>query len=130
MLKTLLFCHGREAYRRNSYLVAYMFYKNVLYVIPIVAFGFVSKFSGTVMYNLMLYNLYNTIFTFWPVMWFAVFDQEYDKERFLKDPKLYRIGIDDVFFNKTVFWRWFLYGVWQGTLMLAVAFITMDTALE
>ena len=130
MLKTLLFCHGREAYRRNSYLVAYMFYKNVLYVTPIVAFGFVSKFSGTVMYNLMLYNLYNTIFTFWPVMWFAVFDQEYDKERFLKDPKLYRIGIDDVFFNKTVFWRWFLYAVWQCALMLAVAFVTMDTALE
>ena len=34
-LKNLLFCHGRECYRRNAYSVSYMFYKNVLLVIPI-----------------------------------------------------------------------------------------------
>ena len=32
-LKPLLFCHGREAYRRISWLVCYNFYKNILYVI-------------------------------------------------------------------------------------------------
>ena len=32
-LRTLLFVHGREAYRRNSDIVLYAFYKNVLYVI-------------------------------------------------------------------------------------------------
>jgi P-type E1-E2 ATPase len=31
-LKRLLFVHGREAYRKNSYLLLYNFYKNVLYV--------------------------------------------------------------------------------------------------
>lgn len=41
-LKNLLFVHGREAYRRNSYLIIYMFYKNVVYVLPIFYFGFVS----------------------------------------------------------------------------------------
>jgi len=30
----LMFYHGREAYRRNSYLVIYMFYKNILFVLP------------------------------------------------------------------------------------------------
>jgi phospholipid-transporting ATPase len=33
-LKPLMFIHGRESYRRNSLLVAYTFYKNILYVIP------------------------------------------------------------------------------------------------
>jgi phospholipid-transporting ATPase len=33
-LKPLLFIHGREAYRRNAFLMAYTFYKNILYVIP------------------------------------------------------------------------------------------------
>lgn len=33
-LKNLLFDHGREAYRRNSYLVCYIFYKNVIFVLP------------------------------------------------------------------------------------------------
>lgn len=46
-LKNLLFCHGREAYRRNSFLVLYMFYKNVMLVLPIFFFGMFSAFSGT-----------------------------------------------------------------------------------
>ena len=41
-LKTLMFLHGREAYRRNSYVVLYMFYKNVLLVLPIFYFGIYS----------------------------------------------------------------------------------------
>jgi phospholipid-transporting ATPase len=31
-LKTLMFTHGRECYRRNSDLVCYSFYKSLLYV--------------------------------------------------------------------------------------------------
>lgn len=31
-LKPLLFIHGREAYRRNSIVVCYSFYKNILYI--------------------------------------------------------------------------------------------------
>ncbi len=54
-LKNLMFCHGREAYRRNAYLISYMFYKNVLYVIPIWIFGFISSFSATAIYNMWLY---------------------------------------------------------------------------
>lgn len=45
-LKPLLFVHGREAYRRVSYLVCYNFYKNILYVIVQYYFGFYSVFSG------------------------------------------------------------------------------------
>ena len=45
-LKTLLFVHGREDYRRNSILVAYMFYKNILYVFTQYYFGYWSSFSG------------------------------------------------------------------------------------
>ena len=42
-LKNLMFVHGREAYRRNSYMILYMFYKNVLYVLPLFYFGFLSQ---------------------------------------------------------------------------------------
>ena len=130
MLKSLLFCHGREAYRRNSYLIAYMFYKNILYVIPIWVFGWVSKFSSTAIYNLWLYQLYNIVFTSLPIMWFAIFDWEHSKETFLKTPKYYRIGLDDVYFNKSIFWRWFFYAVWQGALLMAITFYTLDNSIE
>jgi len=45
-LKPLMFIHGREAYRRNCFLVKYTFYKNILYVSVNYFLGFWSAFSG------------------------------------------------------------------------------------
>ena len=45
-LKPLMFVHGREAYRRNSLLILYNFFKNVVYVTTQYVFGFKSVFSG------------------------------------------------------------------------------------
>ena len=45
-LKPLMFIHGREANRRNSFLVLYTFYKNVLYISAQYVFAFWSCFSG------------------------------------------------------------------------------------
>ena len=62
-LATLLFVHGRESYRRNSWSTLYMLYKNILIAMPIFYFGFFSKFSGLLIYNTFLYNNYNTLYT-------------------------------------------------------------------
>jgi phospholipid-transporting ATPase len=45
-LRTLLFVHGREAYRRNAYVICYMFYKNLLMNMPLALYGILSQFSG------------------------------------------------------------------------------------
>ena len=50
-LKNLLFYHGREAYRRNRYLILYQFYKNILFVMPQFFFGFFNVFSGQTFYE-------------------------------------------------------------------------------
>jgi magnesium-transporting ATPase (P-type) len=84
-----MFLHGREAYRRNSYLIAYMFYKNVAYVMPIFWFGILSFFSGTSIYNTYLYQCYNIFFTSLPIMWFAIYDLEFSKEELLSNHKYY-----------------------------------------
>ena len=55
-LKNLLFHHGRENYRRNTYAISYMFYKNILLVVPIWFYGWFSLFSGTQIYNFQLYK--------------------------------------------------------------------------
>jgi phospholipid-transporting ATPase len=125
-LRSLLFTHGRECYRRNTYLVSYMFYKNVLYVMPIFIYGFLSKFSGTVIYDAFMYQLYNVIFTGVPIIWFAVFDWEFDKAQLMRQPKLYQAGLDDLLFNVWVFWRWFGYAVWQGVLLCYLSFYNLD----
>lgn len=45
-LKRLLFVHGHECYRRNSNLICYNFYKNVLFVMPLFYYGIFSAFSA------------------------------------------------------------------------------------
>lgn len=81
----MLFVHGREAYRRNSYLILYMFYKNLLYVLPFFYFGFYSWFSGTNFYDTWMYQTYNVLFTGFPLIWYCVFDFEHTKEKLLSD---------------------------------------------
>ena len=111
-LKTLLFFHGREAYRRNSISIGYMFYKNIMETMPIYMFGTESLFSGLVIYDDIMYVSFNLFFTALPVIWFATYDYEYPKKVLVKRPKLYRIGLENVYFNKYVFWRWMFYGAW------------------
>ena len=45
-LKPLLLYYGRECYRRNSDLICYNFYKNILMLAPNFWFGFLNGFSG------------------------------------------------------------------------------------
>lgn len=130
MLKNLLFTHGREAYRRNTYLIMYMFYKNIILVIPVFVFGWFSLFGGTYIYSNIFLDLYNVMITAIPIIWFAVFDWEHPKDTLLNCPKLYAIGLHDVFFNTTAFWRWFSYAVWQGILIcLIVVYTFSNTAI-
>lgn len=71
-----------------------MFYKNVLFVFPMFFFGFFSVFSGTVIYDPFLYQVYNLFFTGAPIMWFAIMDLEYSKKELLSKPKYYKIGFN------------------------------------
>lgn len=51
----LMFVHGRECYRRNSDLICWNFYKNIVYVTPQFYFGFYSAFSGQTLYESWIY---------------------------------------------------------------------------
>ncbi len=92
-LKNLLFVHGREAYRRNAFLVCYNFYKNAIFVLPQYWFGFYTGFSGQTLYEALYYQMYNILFTSLPIIWYSVYDFEFTKEQFLSKPKLYLVGL-------------------------------------
>lgn len=62
-LRTLILFHGRESYRRISYTVGYMFYKNVIAIMTFFWFGLVSNFSGQPIYDPWLYQFYGIAFT-------------------------------------------------------------------
>jgi phospholipid-transporting ATPase len=73
-LKRLLFYYGCEIYRRNAYLVKYNFYKNFIYALPQLVFGWFSAFSGTSIYDTYLAQLYNLLFTTLPIILLALYD--------------------------------------------------------
>lgn len=118
-----MFIHGREAYRRNSFLVLYTFYKNILYICTQYVLGFWSVFSAQVLYEPFIYQMYNITFTSVPIMYFALFDFEYDKftwkdakasfgeKFFMSNPELYKIGIDYSCYGLGLFTKYLLYGI-------------------
>ena len=89
-----------------------MFYKNILETVPIFMYGWLSLFTGVVIYNYTLYVCFNTFFTCVPIIWYATFDFEYPKKVLKSRPLLYKIGIQNAFFNKWEFWRWIFYAFW------------------
>ena len=86
MLKPLLFVHGRECYRRNSDLVCFTFYKNMLYIITQFWFGYWSLFAGQPLYEANIYQLYNVAFTGVSILIYALFDFEFEKEELMSNP--------------------------------------------
>lgn len=132
-----MFVHGREAYRRNALLILYTFYKNVLYVTTQFFFGFSSAFSGQPLYEPFIYQMYNIAFTAIPIMYFALFDFEYEKVYipgktvgragkgyYLRDPELYRIGIECSCFGIGKFLRWVGYGLLNAYMTYIFCFAT------
>lgn len=45
-LAPLVLYHGRECYRRNSYMITYNFYKNIIYSMPLVLASLYNGWSG------------------------------------------------------------------------------------
>mmetsp|Transcript_6511 Transcript_6511/g.7803 ORF Transcript_6511/g.7803 Transcript_6511/m.7803 type:complete len:253 (+) Transcript_6511:2820-3578(+) len=103
-----------------------MFYKNILETIPIYMYGVKSRFSGLVIYDSIMYVTFNLCFTSWPIIHFATMDYEYPKKVIAKRPQLYRIGLDNIYFSKWVFWRWVFYAFWQSSLILFLAYYALE----
>lgn len=122
ILRRLLYFYGRESYRRNSYLVLYNFYKNLLYQLPQFFIGFASYFSGTFLFEQVTFQFYNTLFTSMPIVLYAVFDREYLPSVLINSPRLYVQGMKNMLFNHRNFIKWFCLGVWESAVIALIAF--------
>ena len=129
-LKRLLFVHGRESYRKNSFIVCYNFYKNVLFVIPHFWFGFVSFFSGQSLYDPWLYQIFNILFASFPIIWFGIYDKEVSYDTLMKDNRYYMQGIVDKLFHSLRFWKWIAYGILQGSFIYLYSFYANNNAVN
>jgi hypothetical protein len=60
------------------------------------------------------------MFTSLPIVWFAVMDQQYEKEEFMKRSRHYRIGLQDKCFGTKVFWQWFSLGAFKAFILMYI----------
>jgi len=117
-----------------------MFYKNIIFVFPLFWYGTYSVYSGVSFYDPYLYQMFNLFFTSNPIIYFALFDYEFKKHEFLRNPKHYSLGLKskyffkyiygyflDQCFSRWVFWRWIFYAAWQGALVVFFCIYSMET---
>ena len=121
-LKRLLFVHGRESYRKNSFIVCYNFYKNFLFVLPQFWLGFYNYFSGQYLYDPYIYQLFNIIFTCFPIAWFGIYDKEVSYDILMEDSRYYTQGIINKLFHNKRFWKWVFYGILQAFFVFIYSF--------
>ena len=121
-LRKLLFFHGREAYRRNTYVVLYNFYKNIIFILPMLFFGFINLFSGLTIYDPFIHQMYNTLYTAIPIGWFGVCDLEFDPTFLVKNPKYYIQGIYGKLFHIKIFWEWIINSFIQAVILFLLSY--------
>ena len=115
LLHTLLFFYGREYYRKNSYLILYNFWKNVILVLPQFFYALVyNNFSGVTLYEGFLYQFVNVFYTSIPIIIFAIYDKELLESELKENPKYYKIGLQRLLFNTLNFSVWYFKGICQA----------------
>ncbi|KAL4432018.1 hypothetical protein ABPG74_017754 [Tetrahymena malaccensis] len=130
-LGRLLLYYGREFYRKNSNLVLYNFYKNILVVLPQFWYGFYNGFSAQFLYDLWIFQMYNIVFTSAPIVVFALFDKEYKGKFLQQNPYPYYLGgILNEYFDKKTFWQQFLIAILQSALIGICCIQIFDTSLD
>ena len=116
-LNRLLFVHGRESLRRNSFIVIFIIYKNVMLIMPQFLFGFICSFSAQGIYDEFLYQFYNLFLTSLPIIWYGIQDKEVKYTLLENEPKYYLQGINGKYLNNVRFWKWVIFGMSQGAII-------------
>jgi len=83
--------------------------------------------------------MYNIAFTALPIFWFAVYDYQYEKDRkeeeiqetgfkegdesiFMRNPILYRLGMEHQCFSKKEMAKWIGYALWHAFVVYFINF--------
>ncbi|EAS00135.1 phospholipid-translocating P-type ATPase, flippase family protein (macronuclear) [Tetrahymena thermophila SB210] len=126
-LRYLLYDFGRECYRKNSELVLYNFYKNVLLVVPQWWYGLLyNMFSGVSFYDPWLYQLYNTFYTALPIVIYAIIDREHRQEDLIYSSDLYLPGMSYNHFNVKKYIMNLINGCFQSFILMYFTFATLE----
>ena len=92
-LLRLLLVHGRWNYRRISKIILYSFYKNIVLYLSQFWFTLNNGFSGQSYYERWTLGQFNVLFTFFPIIFYGILDQDVSENLVFQHPQLYEMGI-------------------------------------
>jgi phospholipid-translocating ATPase len=115
-LGKLLLVHGRYAYKRTSWIAQYAFFKSMVICVIQIAFGFVSAFSGSSLFDSTSLTLYNVAFTNFYTM-AMVLERDVSPSSAMSVPALYTETQQSKACNRKTFLFWVLRAVYQGMLV-------------
>lgn len=116
-LSQLILKHGRYNYIRMSSMVCFMFYKNVAMSIAQFWFNFNCGFSGQKYYTEGAIQMYNLLYTSFPILMLGVYDRDVSVENVMKYPRLYQAGIRHEYFKSSIFWSWIAMAMLESVIV-------------
>jgi len=90
-LQRLLLVHGRWNYRRACAFTLFTFWRNMVQVLMIVYYTWISGYSGTSLFEDWVRLSFNPLCTL-PILAVGCFDKDVEAKDALKHPKLYEVG--------------------------------------
>ncbi|NXW38776.1 AT8B2 ATPase, partial [Phaetusa simplex] len=124
-LQRLLLVHGRWSYIRMCKFLKYFFYKNFAFTLVHFWYGFFSGFSAQTVYDEWFITLYNLVYTSLPVLGMSLFDQDVDDRWSMLFPQLYVPGQQNLYFNKMVFVKCMLQGIYSSLILFFIPYGAM-----
>lgn len=102
LLKRLVIYHGLNFYHRNSNVMLYTLYKNMLLAFPNLFYGPISLQSATNVYQIWVIQFFNLFFVAIPIIYYGFFDILYSCNEVHLKPFLYQEGQNCHYFNKKI----------------------------
>eukprot|EP01038_Epipyxis_sp_PR26KG_P007375 gene7375-10046_t len=125
-LSPLLLKHGRYNYIRMCHLVCYMFYKNILMSIAQFWFNFSCAFSGQKYYTEGVIQLYNLLFTTFPIFLLGAYDMDISPSSAKQFPQIYQGGVQHEYFGTWIFWSWIITAIMESILLSVLPLFTLS----
>lgn len=137
-LWNLVLYHGRFNYIRNSELILYFFYKNVVFTVPQIYFAYISDFSGQTVFDDWYISFYNMFFTSLPIIMRSIFEKDVDyrshkneKKDFLEEltPELYYIGRRGLTFTYFNYFIWMIYAMFHSLWIFLITYFVFKNVI-
>lgn len=116
-LRDLMLVHGHWAYYRLSYFIIYFLYKNALFVMILFWYQIYCAYSNQTPIDDVDLILFGLIYTNLPIICYAIFDKDIERQVLINNPWLYEIGQNGVLFNQKIFLLNLLDLFWQSVII-------------